>query len=288
MTSTAQASTNRHSDTQKADPYRWASIGLAALMGCTLPVILALVVIAHPGNSPTITPVSMESVDSQSGALAQAQQLAAGREVFRTACAVCHGADGAGVPRLGKPLRNSAFVQGSSDVELFRLLAEGRKVDDLLNTTGALMPPRGASGLGDDQLRDVIALLRDMQDHSAQVVSVEAWDLTSEGGGGQVAIELDGHPGYQLFISSCAACHGEGAEGIEQLGLPLTTSGFVRGETNDGLVKFIKSGRPVWDANNTTGIDMPPKGGNPAITDEQLYQIVEYLRALQQQALASN
>ena len=44
------------------------------------------------------------------------------------------------------PQTRSAFVQGSSDVELFRLLAEGRKVDDLLNTTGALMPPRGASG----------------------------------------------------------------------------------------------------------------------------------------------
>lgn len=288
MTFTAQTSTNRPLDAQKADPYRWASIGLAALMGWTLPVILALVVIAHPGNTPTITPVSMDSVDIQGGALARAQKLASGREVFRNACAVCHGADGAGVPRLGKPLRNSAFVQGSSDDELFRLLAEGRKVDDPLNTTGALMPPRGASGLGDDRLHDVLAVLRDMQDPGAQVVSVEAWDLTSEAGSGQVAIELDAHPGYQLYISSCAACHGEGAEGIEQLGLPLTTSGFVRGETNDGLVKFIKSGRPMWDANNTTGIDMPPKGGNPAITDEQLQQIVEYLRALQQQALASN
>ena len=285
MTRNTSTTENPLSDAKNSDPYRWTAIGMATMMGSTLPVILGLIVLAQPRPEHSFEPVVHET---RNGALAQAQQRADGREVFRSACVVCHGPEGEGVPRLGKPLRNSAFVQGSSDDELFRLLAEGRKVDDPLNTTGALMPPRGASGLGDDQLHGVLAVLRDMQDPGAQVVSVEAWDLTSEAGGGQLAIELDDHPGYQLFISSCAACHGEGAEGIEQLGLPLTTSGFVRGETDDGLVKFIKSGRPMWDVNNTTGIDMPPKGGNPAITDQQLQQIVEYLRALQQQALASN
>lgn len=285
MTRNTKTTEKQPSDSKISDPYRWASIGLASLMGTTLPLILGLVVLAHPSSHATLEPMSLES---QGGALAQAQQLASGREVFRNACAVCHGQDGTGVPRLGKPLRNSAFVQDTSDDELFTLLADGRKIDDPQNTTGALMPPRGAAGLNDDQLHDVLAYLRDMQDPAAPTASIEPWNLTSEEGGGQVAIQLETHPGYQLFISSCAACHGEGAEGIDQLGLPLTTSGFVRAETDEGLVKFIKSGRPMWDANNTTGIDMPPKGGNPAITDEQLQQIVEYLRALQEQALASN
>jgi disulfide bond formation protein DsbB len=31
---------------------------------------------------------------------------------------------------------------------------------------------------------------------------------------------------------------------------------------------------------NTTGIAMPPKGGNPLVTDEQLQIIVAYLRSL--------
>lgn len=273
------------SNAKKADPSLWASIGLAGFMGMTLPVILGLVVMAQPGDQSAITPVMMEA---PSGTLAQAQQLASGREVFRNACAVCHGADGEGVPRLGKPLRNSAFVQGTDDAAMFELIAAGRKVDDPLNTTGALMPPRGAVGLNDDQIHDVITHLHRMQDPNAPVVAVDAWDLAGVEGGAQVALQLDAHPGFQLYISSCAACHGEGAEGVEGIGLPLTTSGFVRAETDDDLVKFIKMGRPIWDANNTTGIDMPPKGGNPAITDDELHQIVEYLRALQEQALASN
>jgi len=286
MARTTHTPENQASTAQKSDPYRWASIGMASFMGVTLPIILGLVALAQPsGYAVEMTQVAGQP---QSGVLAQAQQLASGREVFRNACAVCHGQDGEGVPRLGKPLRNSAYVQYTNNEAMFELIAEGRKVDHPLNTTGALMPPRGAVGLNDDQLHDVIAYLRDMQEPGEPTVSVDAWDLTSEEGGGQVALQLDAHPGYQLYISSCAACHGDGAEGVEGIGLPLTTSGFVRGESDDDLVKFIKMGRPIWDANNTTGIDMPPKGGNPAITDDQLQQIVEYLRALQDQALASN
>ncbi|MFG0300462.1 MAG: c-type cytochrome [Phycisphaerales bacterium JB047] len=286
MTHSPKNPENHASDVQKSDPYRWASVGLSVLMGVTLPMILGLVVLAQPASPTTqLTPVA---ADSGLGALAEAQQLASGREVFRNACAVCHGQDGEGVPRLGKPLRNSAFVQGTDDQAMFELIAEGRTVDHPLNTTGALMPARGAVGLSDDQIHDVITHLHEIQAPGEPTVSVDAWDLTNEEGGGQVALQLDAHPGYQLYISSCAACHGDGAEGVEGIGLPLTTSGFVRGESDDDLVKFIKMGRPIWDANNTTGIDMPPKGGNPAITDDQLHQIVEYLRALQEQALASN
>jgi len=286
MARTTHTPENQASTAQKSDPYRWASIGMTSFMGVTLPIILGLVALAQPsGSAVEMTQVAGQP---QSGVLAQAQQLASGREVFRNACAVCHGQDGEGVPRLGKPLRNSAYVQYTNNEAMFELIAEGRKVDHPLNTTGALMPPRGAVGLNDEQLHDVIAFLRDMQEPGEPTVSVDAWDLTSEEGGGQVALQLGAHPGFQLYISSCAACHGDGAEGVEGIGLPLTTSGFVRGESDDDLVKFIKMGRPIWDANNTTGIDMPPKGGNPAITDDQLQQIVEYLRALQDQALASN
>ena len=35
------------------------------------------------------------------------------------------------------------------------------------------------------------------------------------------------------------------------------------------------------DPLNTTGVGMPSKGGNPALTDEDLYDIVAYIRTLQ-------
>lgn len=213
--------------------------------------------------------------------------LGRGTDVFRNACAICHGPQGDGVHGLGKPVHNSAFVQGSSDQELFTLLVDGRKLDDPKNTTGALMPPRGAQQLSDAQVNDVIVYLRSLQEPGVEPVSMEPWNIKGRDGGGVAAIELTDHPGYDLFVASCAACHGQGAEGIEGLGLPLTTSGYIRGTSDDDLVGFIKRGRPIWDADNTTGLDMPPKGGNPAITDDQLREIIDYLRALQAEAMGS-
>ncbi|WP_448601203.1 hypothetical protein [Thermoflexus hugenholtzii] len=43
-------------------------------------------------------------------------------------------------------------------------------------------------------------------------------------------------------------------------------------------MEFIKKGRPATDPANTTGVDMPPKGGNPALTDQDLADIIAFLR----------
>lgn len=52
------------------------------------------------------------------------------------------------------------------------------------------------------------------------------------------------------------------------------------GQTDDDLVTFMKIGRPADDPLNTTGVPMLPKGGNDALTDQDLYDVVAYLRTL--------
>jgi mono/diheme cytochrome c family protein len=87
--------------------------------------------------------------------------------------------------------------------------------------------------------------------------------------------------GQQLFVTHCGACHGPTGEGISGLGKPLTTSEFTSGLPDEELLAFIKAGRPADDPLNTSGVAMPPKGGNPALTDEQLRAIVAYIRSIQ-------
>jgi disulfide bond formation protein DsbB len=95
------------------------------------------------------------------------------------------------------------------------------------------------------------------------------------GGGGGGASD-----GKKLFSTSCASCHGPDAKGLPNLGKDLTASKFVDAQTDPALVDFIKKGRATDDPANTTGVAMPPKGGNPALTDEQIASIVAYLRTL--------
>lgn len=88
--------------------------------------------------------------------------------------------------------------------------------------------------------------------------------------------------GQAKFTQTCSACHGPTGEGIPNLGKNLVTSEFVAGQTDEQLLAFIKVGRPTSDPLNTTGIDMPPKGGNPALTDDEILAIIAYLRGLHQ------
>ena len=112
--------------------------------------------------------------------------------------------------------------------------------------------------------------------------------LAACGGGAPAATptptEPPGDPaaGKVAYDKTCIACHGPDLKGMPSLGKDLTTSEFVGGKTNPEMIEFLKVGRPASDPLNTQGVDMPPKGGNPALTDKDLLDIVGYVRSLQQ------
>ncbi len=97
----------------------------------------------------------------------------------------------------------------------------------------------------------------------------------------QAAPAGDPDAGEKLFMSICTACHGPDGQGLPGLGKDLVMSEFVTNKTDSELVEFIKVGRGPNDPLNTTGVTMPPKGGNPNFSDEDLYHIVAYIRTLQ-------
>lgn len=86
--------------------------------------------------------------------------------------------------------------------------------------------------------------------------------------------------GRSAFQTTCTACHGLDARGIPGLGKNLVESQFMDGSTDNQLLQFITTGRPVYDPTNTTGIEMPARGGNPALTDEDITAITAYLRTI--------
>lgn len=91
----------------------------------------------------------------------------------------------------------------------------------------------------------------------------------------------DATAGKAKFDSTCVSCHGPDAKGLPNLGKDLTTSEYVKTTADLDLVTFVTTGRPPSDPANTTGVDMPPKGGNPALTEQDLKDIISYIRTLQ-------
>lgn len=84
--------------------------------------------------------------------------------------------------------------------------------------------------------------------------------------------------------NSCIACHGKNGAGIASTGADLIHSSFVRSSSNDALRDFIKSGRAPGAPGSVMNLNMPAKGGNPALKDNQIDDVVIYIRSLQQSA----
>jgi len=218
------------------------------------------------------------------------------------------------MPNLGKDLVGTEFITNVSNDELLDFVKVGRPIWDTANTTGVDMPPKGGNpALADDEIVNIIYYLRSLDPNyvpsEADIAALAAEESTPEPvaavpasqattAAPQVAVASDAREesveqttsadsdsspdGADLFFGTCSACHGPDGRGLPNLGKDLVTSEFISSTSDEDLLTFIKMGRPLWDSANTTGIDMPPKGGNPALNDEDILSIIVYLRTIQE------
>jgi hypothetical protein len=86
--------------------------------------------------------------------------------------------------------------------------------------------------------------------------------------------------GETIFSNRCSVCHGPGGEGILGLGKQLIASEFTRGLSDESLLAFLIEGRESDDPDSTSGIVMPGRAGVPPLSDEELVDVIAYLRVL--------
>jgi cytochrome c5 len=101
---------------------------------------------------------------------------------------------------------------------------------------------------------------------------------TEDSGG---AISAEAASGKELTGQFCSACHGQDFAGVSGLGPSFYHDAFIRDHTETELVVFIKEGRAADAPDNESGVAMPPYGGNPRLTDDELNDIVAFLKTLQ-------
>lgn len=86
--------------------------------------------------------------------------------------------------------------------------------------------------------------------------------------------------GATAYRASCASCHGPQGDGLANLGLPLHNTPFMQQTSDEQLHAFIVRGRPANDPASQLGRLMPPRGGNPFLSDPQVDDIIAFLRQL--------
>lgn len=104
-------------------------------------------------------------------------------------------------------------------------------------------------------------------------------------------LQLDGTPivtydpalladGQRLYLEVCAACHGQRGEGIAGLSsTALAESTLLQEGTDAEVLETIRIGRDASAAGNHSGVPMPPSGGRPDLSDDELRAIMSFLRS---------
>ncbi len=82
-----------------------------------------------------------------------------GQEIYDTYCAVCHMADGSGVPNFQPPLRGSPIVAGDPAKLEAVVRAGSAALADRPSSYEAEMPPFGS--LSDEEVHAVVAYVRE-------------------------------------------------------------------------------------------------------------------------------
>ena len=155
----------------------------------------------------------------------------AGAAIFRTWCAQCHGAGGAGVQAAGYPnLQDDAWLWGGSIEDIHYTITHGIRNEDDPDARWSEMPAFG-DVLEDEEITSVVAYV--------QQISGQESDATLAAAGAEV------------FLDQCSACHGEEGMGDPTQGAPnLTDAIWLYGGDAETITETVRYSRfgvmPHW------------------------------------------
>ncbi|MFO7593876.1 MAG: c-type cytochrome [Pseudomonadota bacterium] len=183
-----------------------------------------------------------------------------GYKLYKSYCMVCHGVEGQGdgplASKLGgsspADLTNAAHVGKRSDKELFQIIqgtADHAEIDGKM--------PRWGLAISGPQIKSLVAYIRFLHESNHNVLG-------------------DPELGKQIYLKSCAACHGPSGKGdgvmtnvLDMQPADHTKSGSMGAVSNERLLEVVRNGgngyMPAW------------KG---ILSDEEITAVVGYIRLL--------
>jgi mono/diheme cytochrome c family protein len=125
---------------------------------------------------------------------------------------------------------------------------------------------RVRAGLTGQQSRDILTFL---QGSNTRAVALPIAQTVP------VSVSADAVPGEQTYKQTCIACHGANGKGAVPGAPNLTNPSGPLSKADAELIERIINGFQ----SEGSPMAMPPKGGNPSLTEADIQNVVEYMKA---------
>lgn len=207
-----------------------------------------------------LTPDQLNALTTYTFNLAQGTPLVMGQQLFDQNCASCHGNSGEGGPNPTRPgdfitpIGTAEFLKTRDDFTLKAIISQGQP--------NFGMSPFGSSfggSLDDDQIDAIVAFLRSWEANPPVELPPEVANV-------QLSITAP-----EIYKNICSKCHGKDGEGGSAPS--LADPQFQSSNTDQVIFDAIKLGHP-----NSSMI-----GWGDLLSEEQIQQLVAYIRGLKQQ-----
>jgi cytochrome c oxidase cbb3-type subunit 3 len=158
-----------------------------------------------------------------------------GHRLFGDNCAACHGRDGTGQNNY-PDLTDHDWIWGGGPEAIAQTITTGVNTSHEQSRVSQ-MPAFGRDGMLD----------------TGQVSNVAAYVYSLSHPAYSTPERIDAiNAGQQVFLTTCAACHGENAKGNQEVGAPNLTDNFwIYGGDIGTIVTTVHGGReghmPTWD-----------------------------------------
>jgi cytochrome c5 len=220
-------------------------------------VLLVQLVTSSPGADPAaLTPEAIAAriqpvgrVEFGAGGDAAAGTRS-GEEVVKAVCAACHQAGVANAPKIGDKNAWAPHIKHGLQ-EMVATAIKGKGV----------MPPKGGNAsLTDDEVARAVVFMANQAGASFKEPAAKPQAVAA------ASAKPGAADGKKVYDSTCTACHTAGVANAPKPGDKAAWAPRVKQGT-DALVQSVVKGKGA----------MPPKAGNPALTDAEIRAAIEFM-----------
>jgi len=225
-------------------------------------IMLVQLVLSRPGADPQA--MTAEAVSARLQPVARIEVGGAGgaagtrsaADIVKNTCSACHATGAANAPKLGDSAAWAPRIKTGVNA----------LVQSVIKGKGAMPPKAGDASLTESEIHNAVVLIANQAGAKFKEKPAAAPAQQQAAASQAQAKPAAAADGKAVYDKVCFACHAQSVAGSPKIGDKAAWAPRLK-QGVDGLMQSVIKGKGA----------MPPKAGNPSLTDAEIRAAVEFL-----------